>query len=288
MPTQLKLADILNILSIGILFQLILFCFVYNVKKEILIESIGKLDSTVITGLAIIFSFPAWRLVSNFVDYVMSPRRQVKKPIYNELKKEDKAKETAQKVSINIFTALTYYNLKISSEISSLYRLLFFDLKKTEGIAPSILITKLKTQLSSVNILATNSIREIFKIDISTLTTNEHEDLYYLIKSYISVNRKDNQTLLYERYHMVLNYHVRLAILCNFITLISIMSLAYNFVDEFYFSTPIKDLSHDIYLYTLILSIIGSKHFGGLCRIYNNSGIFLLIMDFNNVAKSNN
>lgn len=287
MPTQLKLSDILNILSIGIIFQIIILCFMYNLNQEFLLEKANKIDPALLTGLVIIFSFPSWRLVSNFVDFILAPQtRNINRQTYI-ISKDFELRRKLYLSWKNFLYLIIFLSEYIPYNFNKYYRLVFFKLKPSQGINPNTLAIKLNnSNPTNLDLEAIKNIQSKFNINLKSLPYQEYKSVYYLVKSYITINRTEHQELLFERYHMVFNYHVRLAILANLLTLTSMFLLIYNFVDKFYFDNPIKNVLHDKHFYLIILSIIVSRHFGEKCKDYNISGNYHLLIDFNNLANS--
>lgn len=286
MPTQLRLSDILNVLSIGILFQIILMCYLYNFHPELLPLILKHCDAALLTGLAIIFSFPCWRLVSNTVNFILTPIKTVAvRKAYVPLK-DDVMPYKILRYFINPYFTTVYFLDGLGIQFNKLYRNIFFGLKSMQGMDEATLVTKLNGLYLEINNITKINIKKIFNIDVTSLPTNEHSTVQYLLESYISVNKLDHQVLLFERYNMVVNYHIRLAALSNMVTLFASFQLFYNFVDRFYFENPIFYIIHDMQFYILALSIISSRHFAKICAAFNSGGHFLLITDFNNICES--
>lgn len=275
MPTQLKLSDILNMISIGVLFELILLFFFYSVDKEKTILNLNKIDPTVLTGLSLILSFPLWRIISNFVEFIMysgNPNITISFA--------EKDKKIFKKAVINIYQVVSYPFRFFYVKFLMAYRFSFFGMKVNDGIHGADLVRELITKPMEVNKLAIKNIEKLFGIKVGEIPESEYITVFYQLKCYLTIHN-NNSELQSHKYGMVLNYHVRLAILSNILTIGSIAILLFNAIDKWYFEDLLGNLFCDKFLYIAILSALISRHFGGLSKEYSIREKFLIINDLN-------
>jgi hypothetical protein len=278
MPTQLKLSDILNILSIGIIFQLILLFFLYTFDpNNIIIKKTAKLDATLLTGLAVIFSFPSWRIVSNFVEFVMYPIKINSLPVI----------EAKTKGLKKFLLKILFLYRKIIRWLKMTYRLLFFGLSFSGGVDRDNLARSIKSApLDACNSLMISNFKSFFSIDIKTMDDKELFKIYYLCKSYLSMNKDVYDNLYSVRYNTVLNYHTRLATLSNIFTIGCLVVLAKSFSLSSGFGSIIPFLKTNLIFYLCVFSIVCSRFFGSYCSQYSKRESDLLVYDFNTMFLS--
>lgn len=282
MPPQLKLSDLLNILSIGILFQLIALFFLYQVDPQnILIHKIVTIDASLVIGLSIVLSFPCWRIISNFVEYIMYPITERVELTYAGKLSSSKGIKTTLRTSLkNIWIVIIFAFRWFWHWFKVIYRYVFFTMSKHEGVDKTDLVKSILAT-SKTNELTAKNIKQVFGLILTEVKEDEYRKIYHLIKSYLSVDSNVRDSLYSHRYNMVLNYHSRLAILCNIISIGSLIILIYNTCHIPNYYQSFFSFKENHFFYLLIGFYLSGRLFGSYCHEYAKRENELLIYDFN-------
>jgi len=276
MTQQLKFSDILNILSIGILFEFVLFLIATNIKLQGLDPKfLLKLDGALLTSLVIIVSFPCWRLISYFTEYILYPINVDRYENYQYDFTITEELADSNSISVNWLSYFNDKSKRIRLKLKAIYRRIFFTMRSSQGIDKFLIVRYLVESKAQVNNNTKKSIEQIFNLKLDEMSSMEGKQVYHLIKSYISLNNSENLNSV--RYGIILKYNAGLAVVSNFLFLGFLGILIKNSFNYTNFE-----------LYTLIGSLLMSRLFGGFCHEYSKRETELMLYDFNSIVSQKN
>ncbi len=264
MNIPIKLTDLLNILSIGVLFQVCLYLFLLNIDKNSLpfdvsskiLNSFIYMNPNIAMGLIIFLSFPSWRIVSSLVEYVM----------YSNI---------SRKIKFSVMKKFRYF-YKILRILTSWYRRFFFGLRRTDSIMTGRLIDRILKSSNEMDLFTQKNIAKTFNIDLTKIERQESRRLFYLIKSYLSIHCSRYSTLYSQRYNTVLNYHVRLSIIFHLAFYLSLILTILSAI-----GSKNHNISFAICSFT---SFLLCRYFSSSHKDFSIREVELLIHEFNSIV----
>lgn len=191
MTPQIRLNQFINAIVIGVLFQGLILLFAKSIFKIDIYILLKSFDAGVLIAGIVILSFPSWRLVSNFVGFILEP-------------------------------------VSNQRNFKNFYIKLFFGIK-TEGEEGRIQVLKsIINGNSDYTNWQKRNIEDYFKINLNKLTEQELYSFFEVIKGTVNISPTEYQGQQSEQHNLVSNFHARLAVLLNSGFWLSILSTLIN------------------------------------------------------------
>jgi len=196
-------SQFVNALVIGVIFEVIIVMWLFsllNIEKEF-VETVLN-HSSILVLASLIFSLPLWRIVSNYVEFVMEP-----------VGKDEKTTKTLYR---KFFFATT--TVMVEGRVE-----LFRDLVSSNA--------------STLQKYTRSKIENSLGIELEKFSEDELYKLYDIIKALVYQKSNDLSIGHFSQHQTVANFHARLAILCNFGFLfsVSLVIISFWFVTKFEF-----------------------------------------------------
>lgn len=258
LTSQFKWSELLNFISIGVLVQLMVLFelnYIFPIQAGLLLDGVFKSDSVKLF-LILALSLPVSRGVSNCVEFIMDSRG---KKIHEQKHIQNKLKAIGDKLLI-------------------VYRSIFFGLQRNKGINHGKFFSRIFKH-SSISANTLNNIKVIFNIEIDRKSKQQAKNVFYLMKSYCSLNSA-TVDLYSTRYNIVLNYHARLAIIAHLATHLCLLTILHDLL-----ACPGNN-NWMLSALGIVVTIWASRHFAKSCILFGKREEELLVYDFNAIASS--